>query len=94
VASLRGEKRLDVIVRLHHPGPDEESDRTGLNPQTREVLGVEIPVISLPVAPGRSMANVVEVAALNQKLKELGHDAAKELDEKVVNVLARRGGPL
>ena len=92
IGSLRGEKRLDVIVRLHHPGPAEESDRTGLVPEMRDVLGVEIPVLSLPVAPGRSMANVVEVAALNQKLKALGHDAAKELDAKVVNLLAKKGG--
>ena len=41
---------------------------------------------------GRSMANVVEVAALNQKLRSLGHDAAKELDEKIVKILAQKGG--
>ena len=47
----------------------------------------EIPCITLPVRSGRDMANIVEVAALNQKLKELGHDAAKELDDKVISGL-------
>jgi HPr kinase/phosphorylase len=52
-------------------------------------MDVEIPCITLPVRSGRDMANIVEVAALNQKLKELGHDAAKELDEKVINRLTQ-----
>jgi HPr kinase/phosphorylase len=92
IASMRDEKRLNLIVRLVHPTPGVEHDRTGLAPETRDVLGVSVPLISLPVAPGRSMANVVEVAALNQKLKSMGHDAAKELDEKVVRVLTNQGG--
>lgn len=94
VASMRGEKRLDLIVRLRRPSHDVDDDRTGLVPQTRELMGEPVPLISLPVAAGRSMANVVEVAALNQKLKNLGHDAAKELDEKVVKTLARKAGVL
>lgn len=88
VASIRGEMRLDLIVHLHRPDPDIEDDRTGLAGQTREVLGVEVPVITLPVAAGRDMAQVVEVAALNQKLRRLGHDAAKELDEKLMSFMS------
>jgi len=91
VASMRSEKRLDLIVRLHRADPNADSDRTGLSPQNRDVLGVTIPFVALPIAAGRDMAPVVEVAALNQKLKHLGHDAAKELDEKIVRVLARKG---
>ncbi len=93
VASIRREMRLDLIVRLHPVGDgDEDDDRTGLQPGTRDVMGVEIPLISLPVAPGRDMAHVIEVAALNQKLKFLGHDAAKELDAKLIAVLTEKGG--
>jgi len=92
VASMRAEMKLDLIVKLHRPDPEIENDRTGLTPRSRMVMGVDIPVIWLPVAAGRDMAHVVEVAALNQKLKQLGHDAAKELDDKVVRILARKGG--
>ncbi|MBU0679662.1 MAG: HPr(Ser) kinase/phosphatase [Verrucomicrobia bacterium] len=91
VASMRDEKRLDLIVRLQRPGPDWDVDRTGLAPKMRDVMDVRIPYILIPVAPGRDMANVVEVAALNQKLKHLGHDAAKELDEKLVHKLSGGG---
>ncbi|HMP77695.1 MAG TPA: HPr(Ser) kinase/phosphatase [Kiritimatiellia bacterium] len=92
VASMRRETALDLIVRLQRPSPEMESDRSGLTPQTRDVLGVNIPLITLPVAAGRDLAHVVEVAALNQRLKNLGHDAAKELDEKLIHSLSTRKG--
>lgn len=93
VASMRKEMRLDMIVHLHPLKQDsEEDDRTGFNSGVRDVLGVRIPVINLPVAPGRDMAHVVEVAALNQKLRNMGHDAAKELDEKLVEILVHKSG--
>jgi len=87
VASMRRESRLNLITRLQRHGPDIEEDRSGLSQKSRDVMGVEIPFVALPVAAGRDMANVLEVAALNQKLKGLGHDAAKELDEKLVKSL-------
>ncbi|MCO5044773.1 MAG: HPr(Ser) kinase/phosphatase [Verrucomicrobia bacterium] len=90
IASMRRETALDLIVRLQRPSPEMESDRSGLTPQTRDVLGVRVPLITLPVAAGRDLAHVVEVAALNQKLKHLGHDAAKELDEKLIQTLIGR----
>ncbi len=92
VASIRSEMRLDLILRLHRPDPAVEDDRTGLAGQTRDVLGVQVPVITLPVAAGRDMSHIVEVAALNQKLKQLGHDAAKELDDRLVSVLTSNKG--
>ena len=57
---------------------------------TRTVLGVDIPLITVPVAAGRDLTNVVEVAALNLRLKQMGHNAAKELDEKLKAALARK----
>ena len=90
VGSIRGEMPLDLIVRLHRPDPRIEDDRTGLLQKSRDILGVKIPLITLPVAAGRDMTHVVEVAALNQKLKRLGHDAAKELDEKLMAALSER----
>ena len=93
VASMRPEARLDLIVRLQRPSPQIELDRTGLNPAYRNVLGVNIPLITLPVDAGRDLAHVIEVAARNQRLKMLGHDAAKELDEKLISMLGKRRGP-
>lgn len=85
VASIRRQTELDLVIDLTQPTGDE--DRTGVYPETVSLLGIEIPCITLPVRSGRDMANIVEVAALNQKLKELGHDAAKELDDKIISRL-------
>lgn len=91
VSSLRRRMQLDLIVRLHHPEPEENEERTGINPPTRTIFGCDIPVFSLAVNPGRDIAHVVQVAALNAKLKNLGHDAAKELDERIVQRLLEHG---
>lgn len=88
VASVRSEKRLDLVINLCSPEAITGEDRSGQNPVKRTILGVPIPSIEIPVAPGRDVANIVEVAALDQMLKRLGHDAAKELDEKLISVLA------
>lgn len=92
VASVRTSARLDLIARLERPNPQQELDRTGLTPQTRDVLGVKIPLVTLPVAAGRDMAHVIEVAALNQRLKNLGVDAAKEFNDKIKLVLSKKQG--
>jgi HPr kinase/phosphorylase len=87
VAAIRRQTELDLVVDLKQPTGNE--DRTGMYPDMIKMMGIKIPCITLPVRSGRDMANIVEVAALNQKLKELGHDAAKELDDKIINRLTR-----
>ena len=87
VGAVQGEKALDMIMTLSScsgPGAGEFSDAA---PQTREVLGVPITAVVLPVVPGRDLANLVESGALDYRLKRLGHDAAKEFDEKLKAVL-------
>lgn len=87
VASIRGEKRLDLVVTLCEPKEVallSGDHRSGV----WEIFGVQIPRIFLPVAPGRDLANVVEAAALDQKLKALGHDAEKELDERLIATMS------
>lgn len=91
VSSMRRDMKLDLVVRLDSFDPEKQYDRTGLISQSATILGVEIPAVTIPVAAGRDIAHVIEVAALNQKMKQLGHDAAKELDEKLVHALTRRG---
>ncbi len=85
VSSIRRQTELDLVIDLQLPSGDE--DRTGVQPDSVTIMDVDISRIVLPVRSGRDMANIVEVAALNQKLKELGHDAAKELDDKIINRL-------
>lgn len=88
VASVREEKRLDLVATLQVPPRGEDAaDRGGDARTTRELLGVKVPQVLITVAPGRDIVNLIETAALDLKLRHLGHDAAKELDEKLVSLL-------
>jgi HPr kinase/phosphorylase len=90
VASMRVKMKLNLIVKLIPQSDDEDIDRTGLTPRTCRVLGEEIPLVTLAVAAGRDSSLLIEAAALNQKLKLLGHDAAKELDDKIIGILSEK----
>ena len=92
VAAIRRDSELDLVIELHSYTNDADEERTGILPGEIEVLDVAFPYYSLPVSPGRDMANIVEATALNHKLKILGHDAAKELDEKVIGTFLRKAG--
>lgn len=90
VGAIRRESTLDIVISLHPYVRDADEERTGILPGEIELLGVCFPFYSLPVSSGRDMANIVEATALNYKLRLLGHDAAKELDEKVIGSFLRK----
>ncbi len=87
VASVREEKRLDLVATLCKAGTRDEEDRSGEKLCKREFLGVSVPQLFLPVAAGRDLTNLVETAALDFKLRRLGHDAVKELDARLMNMM-------
>jgi HPr kinase/phosphorylase len=68
-----------------------EADRIGLNETSMEILGVAIPHVTIPVRPGRNVGTLVEVAALNQKLKNLGINTALQMQEQLRERMADPG---
>jgi HPr kinase/phosphorylase len=84
VAAVRGEKQLDLVVTLKRQGEaDAELDRTGMGDLRREFLGVSVPQLVIPVAPGRDLVNLVETAAQEHKLRLSGFVAVRELDTRI-----------
>ena len=81
---MRREKRIDLVLtfKLWQPGMDEE--RTGLDVDLYEILGRQVPHMTLPVRPGRDMARLAEVAAMVQALRGMGHDSAREFSERLI----------
>jgi HPr kinase/phosphorylase len=79
VASTRSAKRVELVVQLERWDPSREYDRLGIDDPVYELLGLGIPLIRMPVAPGRSLAILVEVAARNQLLRTRGLNAARDL---------------
>jgi HPr kinase/phosphorylase len=84
VKSIRQEKRLDLVVTLKAWSDVGEVDRIGIEQEFVKVLGVDIPHIIIPVRPGRDLARLIEVAAFQTKLKMSGHNAAQELNERLI----------
>jgi HPr kinase/phosphorylase len=83
VSSIGPPKRVELVVGLERWEAGREYDRLGLRDEKFALLGLEVPLIRMPVAPGRNIALLVEVAARNQLLKYRGYDAARRLAEQV-----------
>jgi HPr kinase/phosphorylase len=88
VASTRSSKRVELVVQLERWEHGREYDRLGLDDEFYETLGARIPMIRMPVAPGRNVAILVEVAARNQLLRARGHHAARRLVTRLDKRLA------
>jgi len=83
VASTRRSKRVELVVQLERWDPAREYERLGLDEAHYELLGVRIPMLRMPVAPGRNLAILVEVAARNQLLRHGGLNSARRLAERL-----------
>jgi HPr kinase/phosphorylase len=79
VAATRSSKRVELVVQLERWSPTRQYDRLGLDEATHDILGLRVPLIQMPVAPGRNLAILVEVAARNQLLRARGINAARDL---------------
>lgn len=88
VKNVRAEKRVDLVVSLYEWTPEAIEERTGLEENQYEILGLQVPHVELYVRPGRDMARLVEVAALVQALKKMGHDPAKEFNDRLIAAMA------
>ncbi|HMD33342.1 MAG TPA: HPr(Ser) kinase/phosphatase [Vicinamibacterales bacterium] len=87
VASTRSSKRVELVVQLERWDPTREYERLGLDEEFYDILGLRTPLIRMPVAPGRNVAILVEVAARNQVLRSRGHHAARDLAARLERTL-------
>lgn len=89
VRSIRTEKTLDLVVTLKDWQEMEDIDRHGLQRQYYKILGISVPHVIIPVRMGRDLGRLVEVAALDQKLKSHGTDSAHEFNERLIENMQR-----
>jgi HPr kinase/phosphorylase len=87
IGSIRIEKRLDMVVTLKDWQELEEVDRIGIDQEFYEILKMKVPHVTIPVRPGRDIARLIEVAAMDQKLKGLGRNSAMEFNDKLLNLM-------
>jgi HPr kinase/phosphorylase len=89
--AIRTHKDIELIIQLQMWEDKVAYDRLGLDEDTTKILDVDVPLLTLPVRPGRNLAVIVEVAAMNQRLRRMGHNAAKELSEKMSMTMQNEG---
>ena len=87
IASTRSSKRIEFVVQLERWDAGREYERLGLDEEFYEILGLRVPLIKMPVAPGRNIAILAEVAARNQLLRARGHNAARLLADRLEHTL-------
>ena len=83
MGAVKLDNQIDLVVNIVHWNTQEAYDRLGLEDQFTEILGVQIPMYTIPITPGRNLAVILEVAAMNNRQKKMGYNAALEFTEQI-----------
>lgn len=82
-SAIRLQKNIEIVITLEDWDDNAYYDRVGENYETTEILGVQLPIIRIPVKPGRNIAAIIEIAALNYRQNLMGYNAARELSNAI-----------
>lgn len=91
ITALKERQQVDYLIHLVNYNPNDSYDRLGAEIKTQTILDLPVPSIEIPVTSGRSMADLVEVAVMNMRLKESGFSATDEFENRYQAILARGG---
>ena len=81
-------KRISVVIKLENWQQEKQYDRLGLDEETTRIIDTDVPLITVPVRPGRNLAVIIEVAAMNYRLKRMGYNAALQFTNKLTETIA------
>jgi HPr kinase/phosphorylase len=87
VGAIRDRKQIQLVCQLENWDPSKNYDRIGSEENTIEILGVHVPLVVIPIKPGRNIPVIIETAARNERLKKMGYYSAKEFNRNVQNWL-------
>ena len=83
VGAIKQNNQINLVVNIVHWNTHEVYDRLGLEDQFTEILGVQVPMVTIPITPGRNLAMILEVAAMNNRQRRMGYNAALEFTEQI-----------
>lgn len=83
VGAVKETEKIQLVIKFEPWVEGKLYDRMGLENETVEILGINIPAITVPVRPGRNLAVILEIAAMNQRLKKMGYNTAEEFNKKL-----------
>src|SRR5574344_395003 len=84
VGAIRDQKEVQLVVELEDWDPNKVYDRLGTDQNYMDLLGVKVPVIEIPVRPGRNLPIIIEAAAMNERLKKMGYNSARDFNQNVL----------
>ncbi len=84
IGAIRDRKRVELVTTIEEWDENKEYDRLGLDELTYSILDIELPRIIIPVRPGRNLSIIIEVAAMNQRLKKSGYHTAREFNKTLI----------
>ena len=82
--AVKDSEKINLVVALEHWNEHKPYDRFGLDNEYEDIMGVMIPKYTIPVKPGRNLAVVIEIAAMNQRLRKMGYNTAAEFEKKLM----------
>lgn len=91
IRAIRFQKRIEVVVNLHPWDPDEEYTRLGMGEETYDILGAKLPLVMLPITPGKNVTVLCEVIGMNHLLRHYGYDPAEVFAERLAERIRKKG---
>jgi HPr kinase/phosphorylase len=91
VEAIREQKKIELVLELMEWDTNREYDRLGFEEEKYPILGVELPMLRIPVTPARNLTTIIEVAARNHLLKVMGYDSALEFEKKLLQKMEEGG---
>ena len=84
MGAVKATERIDMVINLEHWDPEKLYDRFGLDEEFVNILGIDIPSLTIPVHPGRNLAIILEIAAMNNRQKKMGYNTAEEFNKRLM----------
>ena len=86
VGAVKDTEKIDLVIQLENWVEGKMYDRMGLEDQKIDILGIELPSLTVPVKPGRNLAVIIEIAAMNNRQKKMGYNTAEEFNRRIMQV--------
>ena len=84
MGAVKMTERVDLVIQLENWVEGKMYDRLGMEEETINILGIEVPTITVPVRPGRNLAIILEIAAMNNRQKRMGYNTAAEFNKNLM----------
>ena len=84
IGAVKETEKVELVIKLEPWVEGKMYDRMGLTNEKMEIMGIDVPALTIPVRPGRNLSVVIEVAAMNQRQKQMGYNSAEEFNKKLM----------